>query len=135
MKIAFGLALLGSLSCQAGEAPPPLSPMRQEAIAGFRYDSKPAPGPVPAAGSPAASGAGDPVDANIVALDPVVVWTDRGLSPRQSRALNSALQQQEKAASDHKFSIVKVHEVKLSRKVYFGYVTILGVPVAAGFSW
>jgi hypothetical protein len=68
-------------------------------------------------------------------MDPVIVRADRGLSSQQFRAMDSSLQQQARTAADQKFAIVKVHEVKLSRKLYFGYVTLFGVPVAGGFSW
>jgi hypothetical protein len=77
----------------------------------------------------------NPVDSNVVMMDPVIVRADRGLSSQQFRMMDSSIQQQARTAADQKFAIVKVHEVKLSRKLYFGYVTLFGVPVAASFSW
>jgi hypothetical protein len=109
--------------------------MRAEAIAGFRYESKPNSGPERAAGIPAFHAPADPVDSNVVAMAPMVVHGDRGLTLQQYRTVDSSLQDQRQAAAAQKWSIVKVHDVKISRKFHFGYVTIFGVPVAGGFSW
>ena len=105
--------------------------MRAAAIARFGYHTAPDASRDPAEPSPP-GGAADPT---VVAMDPLIVRADRGLPPRQYRALDSSLQQQEQAAAARKFSIVKVHDYKVSRKVHFGYVTLLGIPVLAGFSW
>ena len=133
--MALGLGLLWSISCSAEDTPPPRTPMRTEAIAVFRYGAKPDSLSDRTAGNRSANIGGDPVDSNVVMMDPVIVRADRGLSAQQFRTMDSSLQQQARTAADQKFAIVKVHEVKLSRKLYFGYVTLFGVPVAAGFSW
>jgi len=109
--------------------------MRAEAIAGFRYDFKPDSGLERTAGIPASNAKGDPIDPNVVVMAPLVVHGDRGLSLPQYRTVDSSLHDQAKAASEQKWSIVKVHDLKLSRKLHFGYVTIFGVPVVAGLSW
>jgi hypothetical protein len=134
-NLALGCALLWSLSCLAEDAPPPPSAMRAEAIAGFSYNSKPHAGPEPTAGIPAPNAPADPVESNVVAMAPMIVHGDRGLTLQQYRTVDSSLQDQRQAAAAQKWSIVKVHDVKISRKFHFGYVTILGVPVVAGFSW
>ena len=109
--------------------------MRAEAIADFSYDPKASSALAQSAAIRAPGASTDPVDPAVVVMDPVIVKADRGLSPKQFRALDSAFQQQAKVASEPKIPFMKVHEFKLSRKVNFGYVTILGVPVAGGFSW
>ena len=134
-RMALGCSLLWSLSCHAEDTHPPLSPMRAEAIAGFSYDAKADSRPDRTVGLHAENTNGDPVDSTVVVMDPVVVRTDRGLSPQQFRTLDSTFQQQAKVASEPKLPFVKVHEFKLSRKLYFGYVSVLAVPVVAGFSW
>ena len=133
--VVCGCALLWGLSCHAEDPKPALSPMRSEVIAGFSYTAKPVSVPARTDAVRAPNNHGDPLDPDVVVMDPLVVRADRGLSPRQFRALDASVQEQDQRPSASKFSIVKVHDVKLSRKVYFGYVTLFGVPVVAGFSW
>lgn len=132
---ALGYSLLWSLPCYAGDPPPALSPMRAEAIAGFNYTGKPGSSPARADAVRAQSSPRDPLDPGLVVMDPLVVHADRGLAPRQFRAMDFSIQQQDQRPPASKFSIVKVHDVKLSRKLHFGYLTLFGVPVVAGFSW
>jgi hypothetical protein len=134
-SVAFGLSLLWSLPCHAEDAHPPLSPMRAEVIAGFRYDSKPVSNPDRGAGIRAPRNGAEPVDPNVVAMDPFVVRADRGLSPQEFRSLGQSFQEQHRLASEPKIPFVKMHDIKINRTFHFGYVTILGVPVVAGFSW
>jgi len=118
--MALGFSLLWSMPCRAEDTPPPRTPLRTEAIAVFRYGARPASLSDRAAGGRAANIGGDPVDSNVVMMDPVIVRADRGLSSQQFRMMDSSLQQQARTAADQKFALVKVHEFKLSRKLNFG---------------
>jgi hypothetical protein len=133
--VAFGCSLLWSLPCQAEDPAPARSAMRAEAIAGFSYTAQPDSGPPRADAVHPQPAHRDPLDPGLVVMDPLVVHADRGLAPRQFRALDFSIQQQDQRPPASRFSIVKVHDIKLNRKLHFGYLTIFGVPVVAGFSW
>jgi hypothetical protein len=109
--------------------------MRAQAIAGFGYNSTPDANRDRMDGIPLLVQNQNQTSSNVVVMEPMIVRADRGLGPQPFRALDSSIHQQEKSASEQKWSIVKVHDVKLSRKFHFGYVTLFGVPVVAGFSW
>jgi hypothetical protein len=132
---AFGCSLLWSLPCPAADPAPARSPMRAEAIASFSYTGKPDSGPARVDAVRSQNSHRDPLDPGLVVMDPLVVHADRGLAPRQFRAMDFSVQQQKKAAAEPKLPFVKVHDFRLSRKLHFGYVSIFGVPVVAGFSW
>ncbi len=134
-SVAFGLSLLWSLPCHAEDAHPPLSPMRAEVIAGFSYDSKPDSSRDRTAEIQAQHPGGEAAAPDVVVMEPVIVRADRGLNPKQFRALDSSLERQARAPSAPSLRIVKMHDIRLNRTFHFGYVTILGVPVVAGFSW
>jgi hypothetical protein len=109
--------------------------MRAEAIAAFSYAPK-SPSdldPIWKVGQPNAGPTA--IDPTVVAMAPMVVHAPRGLAPQQFRTMDASIQQQERIAAEPKLPFIKVHEVRLSRKLYFGYVSIFGIPVAGGFSW
>jgi hypothetical protein len=134
ITVAVGCGLAWALTCRAEGTKAPLSPMRAAAIADFSYTSIPDIRRKPPTGLSQPGANQNSVDPTVV-MEPFVVRGDRGLSSQQFRAMDYNIRQQEATASKPGLSIVKVHEFKLSRHLYFAYVTILGVPVVGAFSW
>lgn len=128
-------SLFWSLPGRADDTNSPRSTVRAEAITAFTYTPNPAPDPGPIWKAQRPNSDPVPIDPTVVAMAPVIVHASRGLSRQQIRTIESSIQQQDRLAAEPKLPFVKMHEYKLSRKLYFAYVSIFGVPVAGGFSW
>jgi len=85
--VVCGCALLWACPCHAEDPKPALSPMRSEVIAGFSYTPKPDSVPARTDAVRAPNNHGDPLDPDVVVMDPLVRARRPGaVPPAVSRA-------------------------------------------------